>query len=92
MVPLMRRLTRSGERVVEDGALVDLRDVEPSPAAAVVGPSARLLALIDQHLRLAVAHAVVVRFGDSHGAVIGESQQPLVGDGESELGVERPLE
>src|SRR5262245_12506207 len=88
MVPLIRRFTGPGKRVFEDDAVLELGGVEQSPAAGVFALPARFLTLVGQQLRLAIADAVIVRLRDPDGAVIPESQQALVGDGESELRVE----
>src|SRR5689334_13761901 len=91
MVPLIGRFTRTGEGLLEHDAALDFRGVEPPPAPGVGTLSGPLLALIRQQFVVALAHAVVVRLGDSHGAVVRESQQPLVRDGESDLGIEGDL-
>ena len=87
MVLLIPGLTCSAERIVEDDAVLNLWDVEPSPAADFLIFSSSFLPLIRQQLRSAVPQPVVVRLGDSHYGLVGESNQALVRDGESELAI-----
>ena len=66
MVLLIRGLTRSAERIVEDDAVLNFWEVEPSPAADFLILSPSFLPLIRQQLRSAVPQPVVVRLSDSH--------------------------
>jgi len=91
MVPLTGCLTAAAERIREDDAVVNSRDVEPSPAAHVMVFSISFLALKRQKPWRAVAHAVIVRLSDSRGRFVRESNQALVRNRESELAIEGVL-
>jgi hypothetical protein len=91
MVPLTRCLTAPADRLREDAAVLNSRDVEPSPAAHMMVFSTSLLVLKRQQPWCAVAHAVIVRLSDSHGGLVRESNQAVVRNRESELAIKGVL-
>jgi hypothetical protein len=78
MMMLTRGLACSAERVLEDNAVLDLPELEPSPAADALVLSTGFLPLKRQHFCHAVAHAVIVRLNDPHRGFASDSKQALV--------------
>src|SRR5689334_14613910 len=81
--------TAAGEYLLQELALDNLRDIQKTPTSIARLPAAaRAAQLKDEQARPPLLNPVVVWLRHSHGALVCDLKQALVGDREAEFGVE----